>query len=89
MKVGLYAVLDSASAVYDGPVPSHNDEVAVRNFGNMAKNPQSAISQNPECFSLWKVGEWNDGDAQVLPLKDGKVCLINAVDLLNKEKLDA
>ena len=32
MKVKLYAVLDNASGVYDGPVPCNGDGVALRNF---------------------------------------------------------
>ena len=32
MKVKLYAVLDNASGVYDGPFPQQGDGVALRNF---------------------------------------------------------
>ena len=81
MKVKLYAVLDSASGVYDGPVPAQADGVAVRNFINMAKNPQTAIGMNPEHFSLWRVGEWNDAVGEVVP--EVKECLGHAVDLLS------
>ena len=54
MKVKLYAVLDSASGVYDGPVPAQADGVALRNFTNMAMDANTAIGRNPECFSLWR-----------------------------------
>ena len=37
MIVKLYAVLDSASGVYDGPVPAHTDLIAMRNFTDVAK----------------------------------------------------
>ena len=85
MKVKLYAVLDSASAVYDGPVPSQTDGVAMRNFINMAKNPDTAVGRNPECFSLWRVGEWDDATG-VPSTPDGKECLGYAIDLIATEK---
>jgi hypothetical protein len=79
MKVKLYAVLDSASAVYDGPVPCKTDSLALRNFVNMGKNPDSAIFKNPECFSLWRVGEYDDAKGEVTSVT--KECLGYAVDL--------
>ena len=88
MKVKLYAVLDSASGIYDGPVPANADGVAVRNFQNMSRDPNTAIGKNPEYFSLWRVGEWNDATGEIIP--EGKECLGYAVDLLiEKETLDA
>ena len=80
MIVKLYAVLDSASGVYDGPVPAHTDLIAMRNFTDVAKNPDSAVGKHPSDFSLWNVGTWNDATGEVLC--DGKVCLAYAVDLL-------
>ena len=85
MKVKLYAVLDSASGVYDGPVPANADGVALRNFTNMARSDNNAVGKNPECFSIWRVGEWNDATGEVTP--ETKECLGHAVDLIgNNEK---
>lgn len=81
MKTRLYAVLDSCSAVYDGPVPCQTDGVAMRNFTNMALNPETAIGRNPEHFSLWFVGEWDDAKAEITPVV--KECLGHANDFLN------
>lgn len=67
MIVKLYAVHDTASGVYDGPVPSGADGVAMRNFTNMARDPNTPIGKNPECFSLWRVGTWNDATGEVVP----------------------
>ena len=84
MKVKLYAVLDKASGVYDGPVPSISDGVALRNFTNMAKNPESPIGRNPEHFSIWRVAEYNDATGEVTP--EVKECLAYAIDVLRKEE---
>lgn len=80
MKVKLYAVLDRDSGVYDGPVGCNADGVAIRNFTNMARNPESPIGRNPECFSIWRVGEWDDSTGSVIP--ETKKCLAHAIDLL-------
>ena len=82
MKVNLYAVLDKASLVYDGPVPAQTDAVALRNFTNMALQDNNAIGKNPECFSLWRVGSWDDSVGEVIP--EIKECLAHAVDMRNQ-----
>jgi hypothetical protein len=86
MKVGLYCVLDRASGVYDGPVPSTTDGTALRNFTHMAKNPDSAIGKNPSDFSLWRVGEWNDAEGAVTP--ETKTCIAHAIDLLTPDEVN-
>lgn len=80
MKVKLVAVLDQVSGVYDGPVPTHNEGTALRNFTQMCLNPESPMGKNPSDFSLWLVGEWNDATGEVEPCV--KKCLGYAVDLL-------
>lgn len=86
MKTKLYAVLDSASSVYDGPHPMIADGVAIRNFVNVVKDPNSTVGKNPEHFSLWRVGEWDDANGEVIPCT--KECLGFAIDLI-KEDADA
>lgn len=82
MKVNLYAVLDTASRVYDGPVPAQTDEVAIRNFSNMAMNADSPIGRNPEHFMLFKVGAWDDSRGEVEA--DVIECICKAIDVVNK-----
>ena len=83
MKINLYSVLDSASGVNDGPVGQHNDNVALRNFKNLAENPDTPVGKNPEHFSLWYIGQYNDSTAELLP--DTKRCLCHAIDLINDD----
>lgn len=82
MKVQLYAVYDKASGVYDGPVPCQAHGVALRNFVNMAKDKNTPVGKNPECFSIWHVGEWNDATGEVVPAV--KECLGYAIDLIKE-----
>ena len=80
MKVNLYAIFDSASGVYDGPFPSLADEAAIRDFTNVARNTETKVGRNPEYFTLFKVGTWNDGTSELVDINATK--LINGVEAL-------
>lgn len=82
MILNLYAVLDQCSGVYDGPVPLHNDKVAMRQFAAAAQKEGTAVNNNPSDFSIWRVGRWNDATGEVET--ETKVCIAYAVDLLIK-----
>ena len=56
MKKNLYAVIDTASGVYDGPIPGLADGHMIRWFSDMAVNADHPIGQHPEDYSLIKVG---------------------------------
>lgn len=84
MKVNLYAIFDSASCVYDGPAPAHNDGVALRDFDNIARNPETKVGMNPEYFSLWRVGTWDDSKGE--PSNENKECLAYAHELIAPPK---
>ena len=65
MKLFLYAIYDVASGIYDGPWKARTDEEAKRMFGNIAVDPKHPIGQHPEDYSLVRVGDWNDGNAEI------------------------
>lgn len=74
MKVNLYAVYDVASGVYDGPIPSQTDAVAIRNFSQMALNGEHTIGKSPKDFSLCVVGRWDDALGEVIPMPVKTLC---------------
>ena len=47
MKKNLYAVIDTASGVYDGPIPGQSDGQMIRSFSDMAVNAEHPIGQHP------------------------------------------
>ena len=69
-KKNLYAVIDTASGIYDGPMPINSDGVAIRGFSDMAVNAEHAIGKHPEHYALIKVGIWNDGTGEVEDLQN-------------------
>lgn len=84
MKVKLYAVLDTCTGVYDGPVPFHNDQTAMRAFHKHASTEGTPINNSPSDFSIWRVGEWNDADGSITP--ETKTCIAYAIDLLTPQE---
>lgn len=82
MKVGLYAIYDTASGVYDGPVPMKTDAVAIRQFQHAVMSADNPISKNPEHFSLHRVGEWNDATGLPEPQLN-KQCLMTGMEAVS------
>lgn len=96
MKKNLYAIIDTASGVYDGPIPGMSDGQVIRSFSDMAVNADHPVGQHPEDYSLIKVGTWNDGtgeieDLQNMTLITGLEAVANSrkVTPIKKEALDA
>ena len=78
MKVNLYAIFDSASGIYDGPVPGHSDGQMIRSFSDFAVSDEHKIGQHPEDYTLFRVGTWNDGTGELVDTVNEK--LINGAE---------
>ncbi len=78
MIVSLYAIYDSASGVYDGPFPGTADGAVSRNFSDMCLNADHPIGKHPDCYTLFRVGSWNDGTGEVADIDPLK--LMNGVE---------
>ena len=70
MKLNLYAVIDTASGVYDGPMPGKADGHMIRAFSDMACSDEHQIGKHPEDYALIKVGIWNDGTGELEDLQN-------------------
>ena len=68
MQKNLYAIFDTASGVYDIPMPFITDAEAVRFFKQIVSNSETKVGKNPEDFSVVRVGLWNDTTGEVVPL---------------------
>lgn len=89
----LVSVFDVKAETWTPPHPSQSCASAVREFETLVNDGgKTMISQHPEDFSVWKVGEWFER----IPLSDGKTfrsklialdsfeCLAQGVDLVKK-----
>ena len=84
MKRNIYMVFDTAAAIYMGPIIHRTDGEALRDFEAVSTNADTKIGQNPEDFSLYRVGEFNDHDGILVPLD--KVCLATALEMVAKAR---
>jgi hypothetical protein len=84
MKQGLYAIFDRASGVYDGPLRGQADGVVVRQFCDMAVGGEHPVAQHPEDFTLFKIGEFNDGTGELVPMIPEK--LINGSEAVAQSR---
>lgn len=73
MKLKMYSVYDKKAQAWTTPIFQVNDEVAQRNIGNAANDPQHNFHMNSEDYSLYCIGEWDDVEGQVTPLKEKKL----------------
>lgn len=62
--------------VYDSKARSHlmpmfvvHVEVGQRGFADAANDPTTVIGRNPEDFSLFHIGEWDDEIAEMKPFE--------------------
>ena len=80
MRLFLYCVFDSASGVYDRPFCAQSDGAAIRSFGDIASDAEHPIGKHPECYSLYRVGEFDD-NAGALVAEDA-ICIGKAHELV-------
>ncbi len=67
MRQFLYAVFDSASGVYDRPWVSLSDGAALRGFSDISCDAEHPIGKHPECYSLYRIGEYDDNTGIITP----------------------
>lgn len=84
MKRNIYMIYDTAAAIYMGPLIFRADGEALREFEAQSNNADSKIGQNPEDFSLYKVGEFDDHDGLLVP--QDKICLATALEMVAKAR---
>lgn len=63
MKLQVMAVYDSAARAYLVPFFVSRVEVGQRSFADAAYDKNQQIGRNPEDFTLWHLGEWDDEKA--------------------------
>jgi hypothetical protein len=60
MKLNIYSIFDSAAKAYAPPFFLHNDGLAVRGFQDNVNNPESQAFRNPDQFTLFHIGTYDD-----------------------------
>lgn len=60
MRLKAYSIKDSVADCYGTPFFAISDPVATRSFFQVADDPQSAISQHPSDYTLYRIGFFDD-----------------------------
>lgn len=66
MKKTICSVYDIKTKEFDQPFAVRHLADAIREFQIIAKNPQTKWGKNPEDFSLYAIGEFDDESGQLL-----------------------
>lgn len=64
MKLQVLAIYDTKAHAFLQPMLFTHVDIAKRAFGNSANDPASQIGKNPSDFVLFRLGEWDDDNAQ-------------------------
>lgn len=67
MKFAIYTIYDVKTDVHAAPFTSHNNNTAMRSFGDIATDPQTQLYKHPADFQLIRVGTWDDDTAELAP----------------------
>lgn len=72
--IRLYASYDRVAEIYGHIFPCDNDNVAIRAFGNalFESDQKSDMSQNPQHFELFYLGEYDYSEGRLIPSGDRK-----------------
>lgn len=61
MDLKVFSIYDSKAKVFMQPMFMINEGAAWRSFHHVVNNGDSDVSKYPEDFSLYMIGEYNDG----------------------------
>lgn len=81
MKHSLFAIFDSKAKAFLPPFMLPNSEMAVRAFSDCVNDPAHQFARHPADYTLFKVGEFDDGDAAPIRNADVVEALAHAVQL--------
>jgi len=67
MLINIYSVFDNKAKIYSQPLFQINDQVAQRIMQNCVDNKEHTYGMNPEDFSLYQIGVYNDLTGTIEP----------------------
>jgi len=64
MILGVYSVFDIKANAFMPPFYMHNNAIAIRAFTDSVKGKEHAFALNPEDYTLFKLGTWDDNQGE-------------------------
>lgn len=80
MTKTMFSVKDNKSGLFFNPQVNVHRANVIRGLQQELKNPESVISQYPEDYTLYELGQFNDETGEVIS-KTSPEMVINCVDL--------
>ncbi|AXL14723.1 nonstructural protein [Microviridae sp.] len=65
MKLQIFTIFDSKTQAYLPPSFLQNEEVALRSIRDVLKDPNHQFTKNPEDYSLWQIGLFDDEKGKI------------------------
>lgn len=84
MITNLFTIYDNKAAIYNTPFSQNNNAEAMRTFADMANDEKTTISKHPDDYDLYKIGEWNSNNGEVVGTD--KTHLANGQDFIQNNE---
>lgn len=68
MKLLLFAVHDRVVEAFGSPFTAQTEAEAKRMFLTAAEDPETKLHKNPEDFSLYMIGTFNNSGGEITPV---------------------
>ena len=86
MKINLYAVRDTKSMTFGRPFLLQNDEMAMRSFMSAVTGADEPMSEYPDDYTLYRIGEYDDTTGLIEGHNPDRVC--TGLEMVAKRKID-
>lgn len=87
MMLKMFAIRDSKAEAFKQPYFCHTHGEAERSFTQLVRDPQSVVSQYPDDFDLYFLGEYNDQTGVIKSLETPQH-ITKAVFVLGDKKVN-
>lgn len=92
MKMNIYSIFDTAAGIYQRPFTGNTDGEVTRSFGDICTDAEHPIGQHPEDYTLFRLGTFNDGTGEIMPIPPMKVAtaleLISLSRRVNRDQIE-
>lgn len=69
MQPSVITVFDRKTSSFQNPMTYKHVGDAIRDFDTVKKDDKTKIGQHPEDFELYKIGEFNEDNGEITPIK--------------------
>ena len=84
MKLKVFVVFDQASGVYDRPLCFRALGEALRFWKSLVLNAETQVGRNPEDFSFYAIGEFDDSKGEFIP--HDRYCVQTAEEVVSASR---